>query len=66
VMNHTSPLQDRRLGGANVHPAIDLHRVHRDDVCIEASGDFDGDFRLPSCRRAEQSHNSVQSGLPTR
>ncbi len=34
VMSDARPLGHRRLGGTDVHPAVDLHRVSRHDLDV--------------------------------
>src|SRR5919201_2951400 len=42
VMRHAAALRERRLRRADVHAAVDLARVQRDDFAVETEGDFDG------------------------
>ena len=43
-----------RLGGADVHPTIDLRRVDADDLGTETLRERDGQCALPCRRRAHQ------------
>ena len=39
VMRHARPFGVGRLGGADIHPAVDLHRVAGDDLAPESLGE---------------------------
>ena len=48
---------ERRLGGADVHPAIDLHRVDRNDLDIAARfGQRHRYIAFSAGRRAQDDH----------
>ena len=38
MMRYTHALTGRGLGGADVHPAVDLHRVAREDFSVQFLG----------------------------
>ena len=46
MMRHGGAVCGRRLGGADVHAAIDRHRVERDDFGVESLGERDADACL--------------------
>ena len=64
VVDHALALLWSRLGGADVHPPIDLHRVDGDDLGADGEGDLDGGSGLPGGRGAQDGDD--QTGLPTR
>ena len=45
-MRDAAPLVLRQLGGADVHAAVDLHRVGVDDLAAEALGEVEGEVGL--------------------
>ena len=51
-----------RLGCPNVHAAVDLARVHRDDLGIQGGGDRQREGRLADCRRANQGQDGRLPG----
>ena len=61
-----APFLHRRLGGADVHPAVYLHRVDRQDFTAEPGGDVDGQLGLPGGGRAHEGNDAGQPGAPTR
>ncbi|SIK34017.1 Uncharacterised protein [Mycobacteroides abscessus subsp. abscessus] len=46
VVNETPPLAFRHLGGADIHTAIQLHRVGIDDLPAQALGQLQRERRL--------------------
>jgi hypothetical protein len=46
-VGHRRPLLRRSLGGANVHLAVQLAGVHRDDFTADLARDFDSERCLP-------------------
>jgi hypothetical protein len=40
------PARRRRLGGADIHAAIDERGIHADDVAGQRLAQFDGEIRL--------------------
>ena len=60
-MGHRRPFRGRRLGGADVHAAIHLHRVDGDDLDVAAlDGERQSGGRLPGRRRADEGDVSRQ------
>ncbi len=54
VVRDRGQLVERRLVGEDRQPAIDLHRVGRDDLGAEQLGQRDGDLGLAQAGRPEQ------------
>jgi hypothetical protein len=55
VVRHLRLLGTRRLGGADVHPPVHLHRVDRHQLPGRvAPGQVQGEGGLPRCRRADE------------
>ena len=54
VMRHLPPLLVRRFGGADVHLAIDGHRIERNDFRTNLLGQFQTDGRLSGSRGTSQ------------
>ena len=50
VMGHALPLLGRRLGGADVHLAIEGHRVQGDDLRVQPLSQFDAHPGFPAGR----------------
>lgn len=46
VVGNTAALLGRQLGGADVHPPVELHRVCVDDLTAEALGEVDAEIGL--------------------
>ena len=55
---HARPLLSRRLGGADVQPAIDLHRVAAEDGRPACFGKLQRQRRLADAGRAHQRHGA--------
>src|SRR5690606_20400681 len=53
VMGNALPLGSRRLSRTDVHPAVHLAGIDRDDLAIQPLRDLDGDRGLAARRRAE-------------
>ena len=54
VVRHLGPLADRRLGRADVHASVHLHRVDADDLPAPVrAGELVRDRRLPARRRTD-------------
>src|SRR5690606_1661175 len=51
---HAPALLRRRLGGADVHAAVHLHRIAADDFAAERLRDVEAEGRLAHRRRADQ------------
>ena len=47
----------RELGGADVHPAVDLHRVGVDDLAVEAFGQVERETALAGRGRPHHGHD---------
>ena len=62
MMRHVRALRRRRLGGADVHAAIQRHRVHRDDLGVQALGQLDAELRLARAGRTGQHQGVVKGG----
>ena len=60
VMRNSPPLRQRRLGGADVHPAVERHRVERDDLGPEPARQRHADRRLARRGRAGQVNRAMQ------
>ena len=55
MVAHLGLVGRARLGRADVHAAVDLHRVDGDDLDVaEAAGDLQGDGRLAGRGTADQ------------
>ena len=54
MVPHAGPLIGRRLGRADIHPAIHEHRVHGYDVGAERLREGDPGFALAARRRTDQ------------
>ena len=54
VVRHGGTLGGRRLGGADVHAAVQRHRVHGNDLGADPPRQLDADRRLARGRRAGQ------------
>ncbi len=54
------------LGGADIHLAVDLHRIHRDDLTTNPSRHLDGYFRFSSGGGAENGDRSQETTVPSR
>ena len=52
VVRHQGALLGRGLGGADVHAAVDLHGVGRDDLAVVFLGEGDAEAGLARGRRA--------------
>jgi hypothetical protein len=57
VVGHTLHLRARRLGGPDVHAAVDLHAVDGDDLGAELLGDPQRHLGLAGGRRADDCGN---------
>ncbi len=51
VMRHAAEVVETRLGGADVHVAVERHRIHRNDFGAEALGQLDAEPRLARAGR---------------
>jgi len=56
VVGHAAALGRGQLGGADVHAAIELHRVGIDDLPGPPQGEFDGEVALSHRGRADDQH----------
>src|SRR5579871_2713777 len=59
---NTFLLRHVRFGSADVHAAIDLHRIGIDDLAIPALGEFDGGLGLAGRCRADKYDRNSSSG----
>lgn len=50
VVRDAAPLPRRQLGGADVHPPVQLHGVGVDDFTVEMTGQGDAQIGLSGCR----------------
>ena len=48
MVRYAAALGLGRLGGADVHAAVDRHRVGVDDLAVEALGEVEGEAVLPA------------------
>ncbi len=65
MMRHRGAVGERRLGGADVHPPVDLHRIDDDQFdLVVAVGQGHGDVALPGGGRP-QDHQGI-GGHPAR
>ena len=53
VVGHAPALLDGELGRADVHAAIELHRVGADDLAVQPQGQLDREVRLACGRRPD-------------
>ena len=53
MVRDAAPLVGRELGGADVHAAVDLHRVGVDDLAAEALREVEREPRLAGGGRAD-------------
>ena len=53
MMRYATALLDRQFRSADVHSAIELHRVGVHDFPAEPLGDVKSQLRLPGSRRAD-------------
>ncbi len=53
-MAYAPPLGECQLGGADVHAAVELHRVGVDDLAPEGVRDTDGEVALACGGRPDQ------------
>ena len=60
VMRNSSTLRQRRLGGADVHPAVERHRIEGDDLGPEPARQRNANRRLAYRGRACQVNRSMQ------
>ena len=66
VMRDAGPLGGRGLGGADVHAAVHLHRVHRDDLdVVERLGDLQREPRLARRGGTDEREVFGQAGAAT-
>jgi hypothetical protein len=65
-MRYAPSLQHRRLGRADVHAPIHLHRVDRHDLGAEVLGETHSNFGLARGGGPEQCQDPGQTVLPTR
>ena len=56
MMRNSLTLGRARLRRADVHAAIDGHRIERDDLRIDPPGQFNSDGRFPAGGRTGQDH----------
>ena len=65
VVGHCGPFRRRRLGGADVHPPIDLHRIAADDLDRTSIPDAAG-RQLHGERRLSRSRTAHDDQMPAR
>ena len=53
VVRHPGALGERRLGGADVEPAVDLQRVGVDDLSAQSLGESERQRALSRCGRTD-------------
>ena len=59
VMRHTLPFCYSRLRGADIHPAVDLHRVRRNDLGVQLLRKCDRQSGLAAGGRATDTDQAV-------
>ena len=59
VVGRRGALLGRRLGSADVHPAVHLGRIDRDDLQRESRGELQRDARLAGSRGADERERLV-------
>ncbi len=66
VVRDGRTLRRGRLGRADVHPAVDLHRVHADDLCPDRPGQRAAERPLARRRAADNGDDPVlHANLPS-
>ena len=60
MMRHGLPLGRRRFGRADIEPAIDGHRIQRQNLAADPPRQFDRDRRLAGSRRAGEKPTFVE------
>ena len=63
MMRHVAPLGHRRLGGADVHAAIQRHRIERNDFGVDPPRQFDADRRFAGRRGAGEIPGGLRQSL---
>ena len=63
MMRHGGALGGRRLGGADVHAAIDLHGIGGDDFGVEAAGQRERDGGFANGGGADEEKWSAECGV---